>query len=164
MHTNLKPSEKIPRFSSFDPQSSILDPQSSIHDLRSSILHPPSSIFIVGAGGIGCAVGYGLLAAGVPIIFIETNTDKVHWGRRHGVSIDRRPALPAEFISFDDWKPPPQAVVLLCTKCYDNIPVLSDLPPDVTLIPIQNGFDVNLDGRVQLEGIASFVSECASDR
>ena len=27
MHTNLKPSEKIPRFSSFDPQSSILDPQ-----------------------------------------------------------------------------------------------------------------------------------------
>ena len=157
MHTNPKPSEKIPRFSSFDPQS-------SIHDLRSSILHPPSSIFIVGAGGIGCAVGYGLLAAGLPIVFVETNPEKITWGRRHGVSIDCRPALPAEFISFDDWKVPPQAVVLLCTKCYDNIPVLSRLPPDVTVIPIQNGFDANLDGRVQLEGIASFVSECASDR
>ena len=157
MHTNPKPSEKIPRFSSFDPQSSILDP-------RSSILHPPSSIFIVGAGGIGCAVGYGLLAAGLPIVFIETNSEKITWGRKHGVSIDCRPALPAEFISFDDWKLPPQAVVLLCTKCYDNIPVLSRLPSDVTLIPIQNGFDVNLDGRVQLEGIASFVSECAPDR
>ena len=157
MHTNLKPSEKIPRFSSFDPQSSILDP-------RSSILEPPSSIFIVGAGGIGCAVGYGLLAAGLRVVFIEINSEKITWGRKHGVSIDRRPALPAEFVSFDDWKVPPQAVVLLCTKCYDNIPVLSRLPPDVTVIPIQNGFDANLDGRVQLEGIASFVSECASDR
>ena len=88
---------------------------------------------VVGAGGIGCAVGYGLLAAGLPIVFVETNPEKITWGRRHGVSIDCRPALPAEFISFDDWKVPPQAVVLLCTKCYDNIPVLSRLPPDVTL-------------------------------
>src|SRR5436190_19514069 len=114
MHTNLKPSEKIPRFSSFDPQSSILNPQSSILDPPSSILNPPSSIFIVGAGGIGCAVGYGLLAAGLPIVFVETNSEKITWGRKHGVSIDCRPALPAEFISFDDWKLPPQAVVLLC--------------------------------------------------
>jgi len=137
---------------------------SSATDARSSILHPPSSIFIVGAGGIGCAVGYGLLAAGLPIVFVETNSDKIAWGRKHGVRIDRRPTLPAEFISFDDWKPPSQAVVLLCAKCYDNIPVLAHLPSDVTLIPIQNGFDANLDGRVELEGIASFVSECAPDR
>jgi 2-dehydropantoate 2-reductase len=80
------------------------------------------------------------------------------------VRIDRRPALPAEFVSFDEWRVPPKSVVLLCTKCYDNIPVLSRLPPDVTVIPIQNGFDANLDGRVQLEGIASFVSECVPDR
>jgi 2-dehydropantoate 2-reductase len=136
----------------------------SVANPRSSILDPRSSIFIIGAGGIGCAVGYGLLAAGLHVVFIETNADKIHWGRKHGVSVDRRPALPAEFVSFDDWKAPPQAVVLLCTKCYDNIPVLSRLPSDSTLVPIQNGFDANLDGRVQMEGIASFVSECASDR
>jgi 2-dehydropantoate 2-reductase len=141
-----------------------MDTEPSHTSRRSSILDPPSSIYVVGAGGIGCAVGYALLAAGLRIIFIETNGDKIHWGRSHGVRIDRHPALLAEFIAFDDWRPPPGSVVLLCTKCYDNIPVLSRLPPDITLVPIQNGFDASLDGRVHLEGIASFVSECAPDR
>ena len=36
--------------------------------------------------------------------------------------------------------------MLLCTKCYDNAAVLAKLPPAVTLVPIQNGFDPQLDG------------------
>jgi 2-dehydropantoate 2-reductase len=145
----------------FNPLSSILHPRSLT---PSSILDPPSSIFIVGAGGIGCAVGYGLLAAGIRVIFVESNQDKIRRGRENGVVIDRRKPLEAEFISFDDWDPPSRATVILCTKCYDNIPVLERLPSDVTLVPIQNGFDPALEGRIQLEGIASFVSECEPGR
>jgi 2-dehydropantoate 2-reductase len=147
-----------------DTEASNTNRQSSILNSRSSILDLPSSIFIVGAGGIGCAVGYGLLSAGLPVIFVETDQHKLHWGQRIGVGIDRRKVLPAQFLSFDDWQPPSQATVLLCTKCYDNAQVLARLPPDVTLVPIQNGFDPALDGRIQLEGIASFVSECEPDR
>ncbi|HEV2946753.1 MAG TPA: ketopantoate reductase C-terminal domain-containing protein [Gemmataceae bacterium] len=127
-------------------------------------LDPPSSTFIIGAGGIGCAVGYGLLAAGSRVIFVESNQDKIRWGRVHGIAIDRRKPLHAEFISFDDWDPPSRATVILCTKCYDNVAVLERLPPEVTLVPIQNGFDPSLDGRIKLEGIASFVSECEQGR
>src|SRR6267378_2821960 len=93
-------------------QSSLFHPQSST---PSSILDPPSSIFIVGAGGIGCAVGYGLLAAGIRVIFVESNQDKIRWGRAHGVAVDRRKSLKAEFISLADWNPPSRATVILCT-------------------------------------------------
>src|SRR5439155_14135206 len=59
----------------------------------------------------------------------------------------------------------PDSTVLLCTKCYDNPPVLRRLPASVTLIPIQNGFDPELDALGHAwEGIASFVSECAPGR
>src|SRR5229473_4139769 len=105
-----------------------METKSSLITRRSSILDPPSSIFIVGAGGIGCAVGYGLLAAGIRVIFVESNQDKIRWGRAHGVAIDRRKPLHAEFISFADWNPPSQATVILCTKCYDNVTVLERLP------------------------------------
>ena len=55
--------------------------------------------------------------------------------------------------------------MLLCTKCYDNAAVLAKLPPGVELIPIQNGFDPQLDAfGHEFEGIASFVSECEKDR
>ena len=61
--------------------------------------------------------------------------------------------------------PRPDATVLLCTKCYDNAVVLARLPPTVTLIPIQNGFDRALESTEdKLEGIASFVSECDAHR
>jgi 2-dehydropantoate 2-reductase len=117
-------------------------------------------IFVVGAGGIGCAVGYGLLAARFPVVFVEADVHKIRWGRWRGVEINHRPVLPAQFISFAEWQPPPRATVLLCTKCFDNSQVLARLPSDVMLVPIQNGFDPALDGRIHLEGIASFVSEC----
>jgi 2-dehydropantoate 2-reductase len=119
-------------------------------------------IHIVGAGGIGCAVGYALCAAGVPVTFVDADLEKVHWGRGHGVQVDQRPALPAAFQPFADWTPPSDVTVLLCTKCYDNDLVLGHVPPPVTLIPIQNGFDRALETRGDfLEGIASFISECS---
>jgi 2-dehydropantoate 2-reductase len=123
------------------------------------------AVHVVGAGGIGCAVGYVLGAAGVPVVFVETNATKLEAGRRDGVRVDDRAPLAAEFVHFGEWKPVPGATVLLCTKCYDNAAVLAKLPPGVELIPIQNGFDPRLhDFGHEFEGIASFVSECAQDR
>ncbi|MBA4187987.1 MAG: ketopantoate reductase [Planctomycetaceae bacterium] len=122
-------------------------------------------VHVVGAGGIGCAVGYALRAAGVPVVFVDANPAKVEAGRRDGVRVDERSPLPAEFIHFNDWQPNPAIPVLLCTKCYDNAAVLAKLPSDIDLIPIQNGFDPELDSfGHHREGIASFVSECAADR
>src|SRR5947209_6417367 len=100
---------------------------------------------VVGAGGIGCALGYALRVAGARVTFVEANPEKVAWGREHGVGVDLRPPQPAEFQLFDAWTPLPNAVVLLCTKCFTNAIVLSRLPESVTLIPIQNGFDPALD-------------------
>lgn len=123
------------------------------------------SIHIVGAGGIGCAVGYGLCAAGVAVCFVDVDAAKVEWGNRHGVQVDQQTPRPAPFLHFDGWKPASADTVLLCTKCYDNARVLSRLPSSVTLIPIQNGFDAALEARGHaLEGIASFVSECQPHR
>jgi 2-dehydropantoate 2-reductase len=123
-----------------------------------------ASVHVVGAGGIGCALGYVLCTAGVTVTFVDADPEKVSWGRANGVRIDRRPARSARFELFADWKPPPDAVVLLCTKCYDNAAVLDRLPPGPFVIPVQNGFDRALDGHGGLEGIASFVSECIPHR
>lgn len=120
---------------------------------------------IVGAGGIGCALGYALRTAGAEVRFIEANPQKVHAGQREGVSVDHRPALPAAFIPFSEWEPDPGSLVLLCTKCYDNATVLDRLPEGTRFIPVQNGFDPLLLARGHAwEGIASFVSECDPDR
>ncbi|QDU22649.1 ketopantoate reductase family protein [Urbifossiella limnaea] len=122
-------------------------------------------VTIVGAGGIGCAVGYALRAGGTAVRFVEANPAKVAAGRRDGVRVDDRPPLAAEFVPFAEWAPQPRSTVLLCTKCYDNAAVLAKLPADVNLIPIQNGFDPQLAAHGHArEGIASFVSECAADR
>jgi 2-dehydropantoate 2-reductase len=122
------------------------------------------AVQVVGAGGIGCAVGCFLRAAGVGVTFVDADAAKVAWGRRHGVAVDRRPALPATFVHFAEWEPPADATVLLCTKCYDNAAVLARLTESITLIPIQNGFDPLLRPRHHAEGIASFVSECLPGR
>jgi 2-dehydropantoate 2-reductase len=122
------------------------------------------AIHVVGAGGIGCAVGYALRMADVPVVFVEARREKIEAGRRHGVRVDNRPALQAEFVHFDDWALTPGATVLLCTKCYDNAAVLAKIPAGAALIPIQNGFDPALDALGhEFEGIASFVSQCAPD-
>lgn len=120
---------------------------------------------IVGAGGIGCAIGYALCTAGRQVRFVDVAPGKLRWGRAHGVRVDRHPSQHAEFLSFAEWSPAPEATVFLCTKCYDNAAVLSRLAPAVTLIPVQNGFDALLDaGGDHPEGIASFVSECLPDQ
>jgi len=116
------------------------------------------AVHVVGAGGIGCALGYALRAAGVPVVFVEANPRKVVAGLREGVQVERHAPLAARFVSFKGWQPPVGATVLLCTKCFDNGPVLARLPRGVTLIPIQNGFDPLLAARRhEYEGIASFV-------
>lgn len=123
------------------------------------------AIQIVGAGGIGCAIGYALRGAGWPVTMIERSLPKIQSGRQHGIQVDDQPAASAQFLSFDEWNPGEGSVVLLCTKCYDNAAVLQRLPHNVELIPIQNGFDPALEARAHdLEGIASFVSECDRDR
>jgi len=39
--------------------------------------HRVEPFYVVGAGGIGCAVGYSLRAAGSPVIFVDVQTDKI---------------------------------------------------------------------------------------
>lgn len=123
------------------------------------------TVHVVGAGGIGCAVGYALRRAGVGVTFVDADPAKVEWGRRHGVAVDRRPPCPAAFTMFAGWGPPADGIVLLTTKCYDNAAVLARLPASAAILPIQNGFDTQLMARPpHVEGIASFVSECLPHR
>ncbi len=117
-------------------------------------------IFILGAGGIGCALGHALCLGGADVTFVDADEQKVDWGRRHGVGLDGRPTQPAEFVHFLDWQPQPGGITLLCTKCYDNKTVLNRLPSTTDVIPVQNGFDRDLIERSRIEGISSFVSEC----
>ena len=123
------------------------------------------TVHIVGAGGIGCAVGYALCSSGISVLFVDADAAKLDWGRRYGVAVDGLPPRRADFVAFDDWQPPADAVILLCTKCYDNAAVLERIPATAMLIPIQNGFDPLLHARGHaVEGIASFVSECVPHR
>ncbi|HEV3115533.1 MAG TPA: ketopantoate reductase C-terminal domain-containing protein [Gemmataceae bacterium] len=122
-------------------------------------------VTIIGAGGIGCAIGYALRVANIPVTFVEANPHKLTWGVAHGVGVDRCPPVAANFLSFSDWRPRSEDTVILCTKCYDNARVLERVPASATLIPIQNGFDLALEAAgVALEGIASFISECDPQR
>lgn len=123
------------------------------------------AIHIVGAGGIGCAVGHALLQAKRRVVFVESSDAKLADGRTHGVRVDALAPRSAEFVAFRDWSPPPGGVVLLCVKCPANAAVLARLPPTARIIPIQNGFDPALIERGPFaEGIASFVSECLPGR
>ncbi|HEY71274.1 MAG TPA: ketopantoate reductase family protein [Anaerolineae bacterium] len=121
-------------------------------------------ITIIGAGGIGCALGHALLSGGMDVIIVEVDEAKLAWGWENGIGLDHEPAQRAKFLHFDHWQPRPDDLVLLCTKCYDNRTVLARVPPNLKLIPIQNGFDEQLMNRVEIEGIASFVTECMSGR
>jgi 2-dehydropantoate 2-reductase len=122
------------------------------------------AVQIVGAGGIGCTIGYAFAAAGRAVTFVDVNAKKIDAGRRDGVRLDDRPALSAAFLHFDEWTPQPEAEIILATKCYDNTAVLAKLSPTARLLPIQNGFDAQLDSRSHSrEGIASFVAHCEPD-
>ncbi|MGD8760021.1 MAG: 2-dehydropantoate 2-reductase N-terminal domain-containing protein, partial [Anaerolineales bacterium] len=67
-----------------------------------------TSVTIVGAGGIGCALGHALLSAGMEVTLVETDDGKLAWGREHGIAVDHQPAQPAIFERFDQWHPEPE--------------------------------------------------------
>jgi 2-dehydropantoate 2-reductase len=128
-------------------------------------MHDPSSGFtVVGAGGIGCALGHALRAGEIEVTFVENDPAKLEWGRRYGVAVDERSPQPSTFVSFDEWSPSSGDVILLCTKCYDNRVVLERIPSSTEIVPVQNGFDAELVDRVAVEGVASFVTECIPGR
>lgn len=125
----------------------------------------PPTVHILGAGGIGIAAATGLVRAGWDVTMVESNPAKVEAGQRDGMRVDDGPASFVPFIAFDAWRPSPDAVVLLCTKTFDNAAVLARLPATPLLIPIQNGYDPQLDALDHpCEAIASFVSACPMDR
>ena len=109
-------------------------------EVRTVASESATDVFVVGAGGIGCAVGYALRASGLDVTFVESDAKKVAWGREHGVGLDDEPILPAHFVPFEGWEPAEGSVVLLSTKCFDNDTVLARLAPSVRILPIQNGF------------------------
>lgn len=117
-------------------------------------------VTIVGVGGIGCALGHALLTGGENVTFVENDPAKLEWGRRNGVAVAGQAPLPAKLVAFEGWSAASGGPVLLCTKCYDNRTVLERVGDSVELVPVQNGFDAQLLERTEVEGIASFVSEC----
>ncbi len=122
-------------------------------------------IHILGIGGIGAALGWALAQQGYVVILVDSDRSKVAEGKKHGVTVVALGTQVVPFVSFDDWIPPEEGFILLCTKTYDNPEILARLSVDAFLVPVQNGFDPELDRRNHAcEGIASFVSECQRDR
>lgn len=131
----------------------------SMPQLRNKPIH------IIGIGGIGAVLGWALAHEGYSVILIENHPGKIAEGRKNGISVVGMGAHRIPIVDFTDWTPPNEGFILLCTKTYDNPTVLSRLPVDAFLVPIQNGFDPELERRNHAcEGIASFVSECERDR
>lgn len=122
-------------------------------------------LHIIGAGGIGVALGYALARNGCDVHMIESESDKCEYGRQHGMVVEGYDAIKVPFISFDEWVSDEDALVLLCTKTFDNAEVLKKCGNREKIIPVQNGYDLVLDANPHFgEGIASFVSECERER
>ncbi len=122
-------------------------------------------IHILGAGGIGAVLAWSLARKGYSVVLVDAHPGKVAEGRKEGVTVVGQGVQQVPFMAFDDWTPPDEGFVLLCTKTYDNPAVLARLSDDTFLVPVQNGFDPELERRHHAgEGIASFVSECERDR
>lgn len=120
---------------------------------------------VIGAGGIGVALGWALARAGWDVTVAETNPRKLEAGRRDGLAVDGIHERRVRFCAFADWVAPEDGVVLLCTKTYDNAAVLARVRARRWLVPVQNGFDPLLNASDHpCEGIASFVSQCEPDR
>jgi 2-dehydropantoate 2-reductase len=119
----------------------------------------------VGIGGIGAVLAWSLARAGWDVTLVERNAQKLAAGRADGLLVAGQAPVKLPFVGFADWQPPADAVILLCTKTYDNPAVLARLATLRHLVPVQNGYDTLLDGHdFAGEGIASFVSECDRDR
>jgi 2-dehydropantoate 2-reductase len=122
-------------------------------------------VHVVGAGGIGVVLAWSLARAGWDVTLVERRADKIAAGQAEGIVVGGQAPVWLPFVAFADWQPPPDAVILLCTKTYDNPAVLAHLKTTRRLVPVQNGYDVLLEsGDFAGEGIASFVSDCARER
>ncbi|PXW88360.1 2-dehydropantoate 2-reductase [Nitrosomonas sp. Nm84] len=122
-------------------------------------------IHIVGIGGIGAVLGWALAQAGYSVILIDNHPGKIAESGKDGITVVGLGTQKIPVVAFDDWIPPDEGFILLCTKTYDNPAVLARLSDDAFLVPVQNGFDPELERRNHAcEGIASFVSECQRDR
>lgn len=120
---------------------------------------------VVGAGGIGAVLAWSLARAGWDVTLVERRPDKLAAGQAEGLEVAGQAPLKLPFVGFDDWRPPADAAILLCTKTFDNPAVLARLESTRHLVPVQNGYDTLLDGHdFAGEGIASFVSECERER
>lgn len=121
---------------------------------------------VIGAGGIGVALGWALARAGWSVTMVEANPAKVRAGQSHGLSVDGvATSHGVQFVHFEEWAPSADAITLLCTKTYDNPAVLARLTGRQLLFPVQNGFDRALEESDHpFEGIASFVSQGERDR
>lgn len=123
------------------------------------------SVHVLGAGGIGVVLAWSLLRRGCDVTVIEADSDKVNAGRKDGLTVVGHGTEYPPFEAFEEWDPPENAFILLCTKTYDNPSILRRLKSAAHLFPVQNGFDQELDKlKHPGEGIASFVSECLRDR
>jgi 2-dehydropantoate 2-reductase len=124
-----------------------------------------TQVHVVGAGGIGVVLAWSLARAGWDVTLVERRSDKIASGQADGLVVAGQTPVKLPFVGFADWQPPADAVMLLCTKTYDNPAVLARLKTTRRLVPVQNGYDTILDSRdFAGEGIASFVSECARER
>jgi 2-dehydropantoate 2-reductase len=124
-----------------------------------------SQVHVVGAGGIGVVLAWSLAQAGWDVTLVERRSDKIASGQADGLVVAGQAPVNLPFVGFADWQPPADAIILLCTKTYDNPAVLARLKSTRGLVPVQNGYDALLDSRDFVgEGIASFVSECLRER
>ncbi len=120
---------------------------------------------VVGVGGIGTVLAWSLSRAGWDVTLVERRPDKIAAGQADGLVVADQAPVKLPFVGFAEWQPPADAVILLCTKTYDNPAVLARLETTRHLVPVQNGYDTVLDGHdFAGEGIASFVSECERER
>ena len=123
------------------------------------------NVDVIGAGGIGVALGGALARAGWNVTMVDINEAKLEAGRRYGIEINGVKESNLRFMSFAEWTSADRAILLLCTKTYDNPVVLARIPLRHLLVPIQNGFDPVLnESSHPFEGIASFVSQCEANR
>src|SRR5215470_17444036 len=119
-------------------------------------------VHVVGVGGIGVVLAWSLDRAGWYVTLVERSPDKIASGQADGLVVAGQAPAKLPFVAFPDWQPPTDAVILLCTKTYDNPTVLARLKTTRRLVPVQNGYDTTLDSCDYAgEGIASFVAECA---
>jgi 2-dehydropantoate 2-reductase len=119
------------------------------------------NVIVIGAGAVGVVLGGALARAAWNVTMVDVNEAKLEAGRRDGIEVNGIRQKNLSFTSFGRWTPADDAILLLCTKTYDNPAVLARIARRHLLVPIQNGFDPILnESSHPFEGIASFVSNC----